>query len=125
MTRNSSKNSAAPMPPQMPQMPAAEVARALAALGHTSRLGIFRLLVRAGRTGLNVGDIIAHLQIPASTLAHHLNALASTGLVIQERRGREIINRADFAAMEGIISFLTAECCVGVQSPRKSQRRAA
>src|SRR3546814_7960903 len=69
----------------------AAIARALAALGHEARLAIYRLLVRAGEEGLNVGEIAAHLKMPASTLAHHLSTLVAAGLVIQERRGREVV----------------------------------
>lgn len=90
------------------------VARALAALGHEARLDIYRLLVRAGEEGLNVGDIGAHLKMPASTLAHHLSTLVSAGLVIQERRGREVVNRADYDAMRRTVGFLTDKCCTGV-----------
>ena len=92
----------------------ASVARALAALGHEARLDIYRLLVRAGEEGLNVGDIGAHLKMPASTLAHHLSTLVSAGLVIQERRGREVVNRADYDAMRRTVGFLTDKCCTGV-----------
>lgn len=91
------------------------VANALAALGHDSRLAIFRLLVRAGEEGLNVGEIGQHLDIAASTLAHHLGTLVDAGLVIQERQGRQIVNRVDFDQMRAAMSFLTAECCVGVK----------
>ncbi|MEL6946907.1 MAG: metalloregulator ArsR/SmtB family transcription factor [Pseudomonadota bacterium] len=90
------------------------VAVALSALGHEARLSVFRLLVRAGEHGLNVGEIGAHLDIPASTLAHHLRALVQAGLVVQERQGREIVNRPDFEAMRAALSFLTDECCAGV-----------
>ncbi|MBV6658161.1 MAG: helix-turn-helix transcriptional regulator [Devosiaceae bacterium] len=90
------------------------IALALAALGHESRLAIFRLLVRAGHDGLTVGDIAAHIGIAPSTLAHHLKALVDVGLVRQERKGRNIINRADFDAMEATVAFLSKECCVGV-----------
>ncbi|WP_397543830.1 metalloregulator ArsR/SmtB family transcription factor [Roseovarius salis] len=89
-------------------------ARALAALGHDARLSIFRLLVKAGAEGLRVGDIGAHLGMPASTLAHHLSALVEAGLVVQEKRGREVFNRVDYAAMHRVLSFLTSECCAGV-----------
>lgn len=92
----------------------ASAARSLAALGHEARIKVFRLLVRAGADGLNVGDIGSHLELPASTLAHHLSTLVQAGLVVQERRGREIINRADYAATTALVSFLTDECCVGV-----------
>ncbi len=89
-------------------------ARALAALGHEARLAIYRLLVRAGEEGLNVGEIGAHLQMPASTLAHHLSTLVAAGLVIQARHGREVVNRADYDAMRRTVGFLTENCCAGV-----------
>lgn len=89
-------------------------ARSLSALGHEARLRIFRLLVRAGADGLNVGEIASHVALPASTLAHHLSTLVQAGLVVQERQGREIFNRADFAATAALVAFLTDECCVGV-----------
>jgi DNA-binding transcriptional ArsR family regulator len=91
------------------------VAPALAALGHEARLAVYQLLVRAGEDGLNVGEISLHLNLPASTLAHHLRALVLAGIVIQEKRGREVINRPDFRVMTEIMSFLTAECCSGVR----------
>lgn len=90
-------------------------ARSLAALGHETRLAIFRLLVQAGHEGLNVGDIGEHLDMPPSTLAHHLGALVDAGLVVQERKGREVVNQADYEAMQRTISFLTSECCIGVK----------
>ena len=88
--------------------------RALAALGHDARLAIFRLLVKAGNDGLNVGEIGAHLGFPASTLAHHLSSLVDAGLVVQERRGREVFNRVDYPAMRKLVGFLTSECCTGL-----------
>lgn len=98
----------------------ASIARSLAALGHDTRLEVFRLLVRAGDEGLNVGEIGHHLGMAASTLAHHLNALVAAGLVLQERQGRQIVNRVDYEAMRRTVSFLTAECCVGVRLTRES-----
>lgn len=91
------------------------VAAALASLGHEARLSVYRLLVRAGRDGMNVGEIGDQLDLPASTLSHHLRALVHTGLVIQEKRGREVFNRPDFDAMENVTAFLTKECCIGVE----------
>ena len=89
-------------------------AQSLSALGHEARIKVFRLLVRAGEDGLNVGEISSFLGLPASTLAHHLSTLVEGGLVLQERQGREIISRADSAVTTDLLSFLTAECCVGV-----------
>ncbi|TVQ29066.1 MAG: transcriptional regulator [Geminicoccaceae bacterium] len=90
-------------------------ADALSALGNRTRLRLFRLLVRAGSAGLIVGELQRHLEVPASTLAHHLQALSRAGLVAQERRGREVVCRADFAAMHGLLGFLTHACCTGVR----------
>lgn len=95
------------------------IAHALAALGHETRLAIYRLLVRAGPDGLNVGEIGAHVDVPASTLSHHLGALVDAGLVVQERRGREVVSRADYDAMRRTVAFLTAECCTGVTLSRE------
>jgi DNA-binding transcriptional ArsR family regulator len=89
-------------------------ARALAALGHDARLSIFRLLVRAGEDGLRVGDLGRLLDLAPSTLSHHLSTLVDAGLVAQDRRGREVFNRADYAAMRAVLGFLTEECCTGV-----------
>jgi ArsR family transcriptional regulator len=92
----------------------ASTALSLAALGHETRLTIFRLLVRAGNEGLNIGEIGDHLGMAASTLAYHLKTLVDAGLVTQERQGRQIMNRVDFDVMHQTLSFLTAECCTGV-----------
>ncbi|EBA02959.1 hypothetical transcriptional regulator, ArsR family protein [Rhodobacterales bacterium HTCC2150] len=89
-------------------------AKSLAALGHDARLDTFRLLVKAGRDGLTIGQIKDELGLAASTLAHHLRMLVEAGLVTQEKKGRDVVCRVAFAEMDRIIGFLTAECCVGV-----------
>ncbi len=89
-------------------------ARCLEKLGNSTRLEVFRLLVRAGEDGLPVGEIQEHLAIPASTLSHHLAHLVSAGLVHQEREGRVLRCRPDYRLMEQVIGFLTEECCAGV-----------
>lgn len=91
-----------------------QAANGLSALGNRTRLRLFRLLVKAGEAGMNVGDILAQIEVPASTLAHHLATLARSGLVIQQRRGREVISRADYGTMHALIGYLTEECCTGV-----------
>ncbi|UWQ17819.1 helix-turn-helix transcriptional regulator [Jannaschia sp. M317] len=96
----------------------ADSARALAALGHEARLHIFRFLVRAGQGGATVGQIAAHLDLPASTLAHHLRSLVTAGLLTQERQGREVVTRVAFDRMTALLDFLTAECCSGIAAPR-------
>ena len=91
-----------------------QAANALAALGNRTRLRVYRLLVKAGDDGLNVGEIQGHLDVPASTLAHHLTTLARAGLVVQDRKGREVVSRADYARVRLLVDYLTEECCVGV-----------
>ncbi len=95
------------------------VAASLAALGNPTRLRLYRLLVRAGPSGLTVGTIGRTLATPPSTLAHHLAALTRAGLVEQEQRGREVRSRPDFPAMARLMDYLTAECCVDSTEPTK------
>jgi DNA-binding transcriptional ArsR family regulator len=89
-------------------------AKSLEALGSTTRLEIFRLLVKAGHGGAAVGEIQAALGIPASTLSHHCSKLIQAGLITQERQGRNLICRAEFASMRKLLSFLTDKCCAGL-----------
>jgi ArsR family transcriptional regulator len=90
-----------------------DVVRALAALAHSMRLQLFRLLVVAGRTGLTPGAITEALDVPATTLSFHLKELTHAGLVTQERDGRYLIYRAAFDRMNGLLGYLTANCCQG------------
>jgi len=85
----------------------------LAALGNEKRLKIFRLLVRAGHDGLNVGEIQGILRIPASTLAHHLASLSRADLLQQSQHGREVRCCVDFETMNGLVEYLTEQCCTG------------
>ncbi len=86
-----------------------------AALGHPTRLTVYRALVQAGDDGAAMGTLQDTLGIPASTLSHHVQALIQAGLVHQERQGRTLITRADYSAMQGLIDFLTDDCCRGLQ----------
>ena len=86
-------------------------AKRLSELGHTTRLAVFRLLVRAGNEGLAVGDVQKHLEIPGSTLSHHLNRLMSVGLIKQRREGRTLYCIAQLDELRQVMQFLEAECC--------------
>jgi ArsR family transcriptional regulator, arsenate/arsenite/antimonite-responsive transcriptional repressor len=88
----------------------------LAELGHSTRLAVFRLLIKAGHPGMAVGDLQRMLAVPGSTLSHHISRLMAAGLVSQERQGRVLICRAEFDALKQLIDFLNEECCVGVDS---------
>lgn len=84
-----------------------------AALGHAARLEVLRLLLAAHPDGLVVGEIQERLEIPASTLSHHLDALRQEGLVTQEREGRNLRYRAGTDTLSAVLDFLYAECCSG------------
>ena len=88
-------------------------ADALAAIGNRTRLRIFKVLVRAGDEGVNVGSIQKALGVPPTTLAHHLAALTSAGLVIQERRGREVICTTNYKELRAVLAYVMSECCLG------------
>ena len=88
-----------------------EAADALAALGHESRLSVYRLLVQAGPEGLAVGELQARTGIAPATLTHHLHALRRAGLVADARDGRSILCSADYARMNTLLAFLTENCC--------------
>ena len=92
-----------------------KAADALAALGNRTRLRVFKLLVRAGREGTNIGTLQRHLEIPPTTLAHHLATLTQAGLMEQERRGREVICTANYKAVNDVLAYVKAECCAGLE----------
>ena len=93
-----------------------DAAASLEALGNPTRLAIFRALVRAGGEGLPVGSLTERLGAAPSTLSHHLHHLIRIGLVTQERHGTVLVCRANFAAMNGLVDYLSAECCADVVS---------
>jgi DNA-binding transcriptional ArsR family regulator len=86
-------------------------AKQLEALGNQTRLAIYRSLVQAGTKGCPVGDIRDELDIPASTLSHHIAKLVNTGLVTQERDSRNLLCRADYENMDSLMAFLVQNCC--------------
>ena len=90
-----------------------EVVRALAALAQASRLQVFRSLVVAGPPGMTPGALSEALGVAATTLSFHLKELSHAGLVSQQRDGRNLIYRANFEQMNGLLAYLTAHCCQG------------
>ena len=88
-------------------------AELFAALGHESRLAIFRLLVEAGREGLNASAIGEKLGMAPATLSFHLAHLNRVGLIEGQRESRFIHYSASFGTMDEIIAFLTRNCCQG------------
>lgn len=90
-----------------------DAAKELEALGNPTRLAIFRLLIQAGQKGSTVGDIRQRLDIPASTLSHHIAKLVHAGLVSQERDSRSLNCKADFKNMDELMAFMVRNCCSG------------
>ena len=86
---------------------------ALGALAQEHRLGLFRLLVQAGREGMAAGTIAEALNIPNSSLSFHLAQLQGAGLIAQRRDGRSLIYSADYAAMDRLVAYLLENCCGG------------
>ena len=86
---------------------------ALAALAQDNRLDTFRLLVRAGPEGMPAGQVAAQLKLPPNTLSFHFDRLRSAGLVTVRREGRSLIYAARYDAMNGLLAFLTENCCAG------------
>lgn len=91
------------------------IAKALKELGHPTRLTIFKRLVKAGEQGIAVGVVQEELNIPGSTLSHHISSLASAGLIKQRREGRTLYCVVEYEKLLSVISFLQDECCIEEQ----------
>lgn len=90
---------------------------ALAALAHASRLAAYRLLVQAGPDGLAASKISDSLRMPASSLSFHLKELTHAGLITSRQDGRFVIYAARYETMNGLLGFLTENCCGGQPCP--------
>lgn len=101
-----------------------EAADQLEALGNSTRLQVYRTLVRAGDAGMPVGRLQEKIGIAASTLSHHLKRLVDTGLVTQERQATTLICRAHYPAMRALIGYLADECCVDAVCTNSSDEAA-
>jgi len=86
---------------------------ALGALAHAQRLRVFRALVVAGPDGLTPSVLAERLEVARNTLSFHLKELAHAGLVTVEQQGRNLIYRAEYRLMNGLIGYLTEHCCEG------------
>ncbi len=91
-----------------------DVLAALAALAQESRLNAFRLLVQTGPQGMAASKIAEHLAIAPSSLSFHLKELSHAGLVVARQDGRFVIYSANFDTMNGLLAFLTENCCGGM-----------
>jgi ArsR family transcriptional regulator len=87
------------------------VIEALGALAHEHRLAIYRLLVQRGPDGMPAGAIGDRVGLVPSSLTFHLQNLQRAGLIAQRRESRQLVYSADFAVMNGLVGYLTENCC--------------
>jgi DNA-binding transcriptional ArsR family regulator len=100
------------------------IVRSLAALAQPHRLRVFRALVAAGPPGMTAGALAEAVGLPPNTLSFHLKELSHAELVAQQRDGRFLIYSARFEAMNGLIEYLSANCCQGKAcTPRPRGKR--
>ena len=92
-----------------------QIIKSLAALANPVRLRVFRALVVAGAEGLTPSVLAEQLGVAATALSFHLKELAHAGLVTQERISRNLIYRAHFEQMDGVLGYLTENCCAGAE----------
>ena len=94
-------------------MEKSDAVAALAALAQDNRLDVFRLLVQAGPEGMPAGEVAEALGLAPNTLTFHFDRLRGAGLVRVRREGRSMIYAAQYEAMNGLLGFLTENCCQG------------
>jgi len=88
-----------------------DAAKILKELGHPTRLAIYKRIVRAGHQGIAVGELQQQLDIPGSTLSHHISNLVSVDLLQQRREGRTLYCVAQYQSLDSVLLFLRDECC--------------
>jgi DNA-binding transcriptional ArsR family regulator len=86
-------------------------AEQLSALGHPARLAILRFVVQSGHEGAAAGEIQAHVDLPASTLSHHLKRLSSAGLVRGRNEGTFVYYSPQYDALKLLTAYLWEDCC--------------
>jgi len=94
-------------------MKPAQVVKALSALAQPTRLAIYRLLVTSGPDGLAAGQIAEKLKASPATMSFHFKTLSHAGLVESRQDGRFIYYAANFTVMNGMVDYLTENCCGG------------
>jgi DNA-binding transcriptional ArsR family regulator len=108
-----------------PKMKTLNASELLAALGHESRLAVFRMLVEAGTDGINASAISEKLGLAPATLSFHLAHLSRAGLITGRQVSRFIYYSANYAVMDELLAYLTNNCCQGEPCLPKSSARCA
>ena len=104
-------------------METTQAIQALSALAQESRLAIFRLLIQQGPSGLAAGAIGDKLDLPPATLSFHLAGLVRAGLAQSRQDGRFVYYTASFESMNGLVAFLTENCCQGAACETTARAR--
>jgi ArsR family transcriptional regulator, arsenate/arsenite/antimonite-responsive transcriptional repressor len=86
-------------------------AEQLGALGHPVRLSVLRFVVQHGSDGASAGDIAAHVDMPPSTLSHHLKRLLDAGLLTTRNEGTFHYYSPDFAQLRALTDYVWEDCC--------------
>lgn len=86
-------------------------AEQLSALGHPVRLAILRLVVQGGPAGVAAGQLQAHVDLPASTLSHHLKRLLDAGLLTSRSEGTFHYYSVEYPALRALTDYLWEDCC--------------
>ena len=94
-------------------MKPAQVVKALAALAQPTRLAIYRLLVARGPEGMAAGQVAEKLKVSPATLSFHFKTLSHAGLLDSRQDGRFVYYVANFRVMNGMVAYLTENCCCG------------
>ncbi|MDO8810963.1 MAG: metalloregulator ArsR/SmtB family transcription factor [Gallionella sp.] len=94
-------------------MKSAQVVKALAALAQPTRLSIYRLLVARGPDGMAAGQVAEKLKVAPATLSFHFKTLSHAGLLDSRQDGRFVYYAANFMVMNGMVAYLTENCCAG------------
>ena len=94
-------------------MKPAQVVKALAALAQPTRLAIYRLLVAHGPEGMAAGQVAEKLKVSPATMSFHFKTLSHAGLLDSRQDGRFVYYAANFAVMNGMVAYLTENCCGG------------
>jgi len=94
-------------------MKSAQVVKALAALAQSTRLAIYRLLVERGPEGMAAGQVAEKLKVSPATLSFHFKTLSHAGLIESRQDGRFVYYSANFVVMNGMVAYLTENCCAG------------
>lgn len=94
-------------------MKSAQVVKALSALAQPTRLAIYRLLVSSGPEGMAAGQIAEKLKVSPANMSFHFKTLSHAGLVDSRQDGRFVYYAANFTVMNGMVDYLTENCCGG------------